>query len=495
MRVQLGGEVDIAGFRAQARTLLASGIRPELVQWTTSAQAGDLFGQVDASQAQGVIDSPAEPTRAVAPVPKVPAAFVELCETVILHSDPQRFALMYQLLWRLAHEPGLRHDPLDEDMLRAQQMAKAVRHDIHKMRAFVRFREVPDDTAPGGVRHVAWFEPMHHIVQANAPWFMRRFTQMNWVLLTPQCCAAWDGSKLTFRPGASREEAPAADAGEQHWLTYYRSIFNPARLKLAMMQKEMPRKYWHNLPEASLISSLAAQAMARTGAMIDEAPTEPARKVSRLVRPAQAVIPLTIHSLDDLQQATQGCRDCPIGATATQAVNGDGPLRTRLMFVGEQPGDQEDLAGRAFVGPAGQLFQRALERLRIQRDEIFVTNAVRHFKFELRGKRRIHKTPTQAEAAACLRWLEREIDLVQPQALVALGATASRSLLGRSVALLSERGRWHVSANGRPVMVTVHPSSLLRMDPQLQHAAFERFVSDLALAADSSSPPGVHLVG
>ncbi|WP_048441864.1 UdgX family uracil-DNA binding protein [Caenimonas sp. SL110] len=495
MRVQLDGEVDIAGFRAQARQLLAAGVRPELVQWTTSAQTSDLFAQDCASQAPAVIDAHCGLPQAVAPLPRVPAAFIELCESVVLHSDPQRFALMYQLLWRLAHEPGLRHDPLDEDMLRAQQMAKAVRHDIHKMRAFVRFREVPDDAAPGGVRHVAWFEPMHHIVQANAPWFMRRFTQMNWVLLTPRCCAAWDGSKLTFRPGASREEAPAADAGEQHWLTYYRSIFNPARLKLAMMQKEMPRKYWHNLPEASLISSLAAQAMARAGGMIDEAPTQPVRKVSRLARPARPAIPLIIESPDELKQATQNCRDCPIGATATQAVNGDGPQRAKLMFVGEQPGDQEDLAGRAFVGPAGHLFQRALERLGIRRDEIFVTNAVRHFKFELRGKRRIHKTPTQAEAAACLHWLEREIQWVQPHALVALGATASRSLLGRSVAVMSERGRWHTSPGGLPVMVTVHPSALLRMDPHLQPAAFEQFVADLALATALASPPGLHLVG
>ncbi|MES2785784.1 MAG: UdgX family uracil-DNA binding protein [Pseudomonadota bacterium] len=489
MRVQLDGEVDIAGFRAHARKLLASGVPPERVQWTTSLQSDDLFAQEEETQPPGTSRSssqmlPAEPSTA-----RVPAAFVQLCETVVLHSDPQRFALLYQLLWRLHHEPGLRYDPLDADMLRAQQMAKAVRHDIHKMRAFVRFREVQDDTAPQGVRHVAWFEPMHHIVRANAPWFMRRFTQMNWALLTPQCCAQWDGLHLAFGPGASRDEAPPADAGEQHWLTYYRSIFNPARLKLAMMQKEMPRKYWHNLPEASLISSLAAGALARTGEMIDEMPSQPARKVTRLSRPAPPVIRLNIDSLEDLHQATQVCRDCPIGERATQAVNGDGPLRAKLMFVGEQPGDQEDLAGRAFIGPAGQLFQRALERLQIGRDEIFVTNAVRHFKFELRGKRRIHKTPTQAEAAACLHWLEREIDLVQPQALVALGATASRSLLGRNVAVMSERGHWHTSPGGLPVMVTVHPSALLRTPPDLQHEAFEQFVADLALALAGPGTP------
>jgi DNA polymerase len=153
------------------------------------------------------------------------------------------------------------------------------------------------------------------------------------------------------------------------------------------------------------------------------------------------------------------------------------------MLVGEQPGEQEDLRGRPFVGPAGQLLERALQRVGLPRDQLFVTNAVRHFKFELRGKRRIHKTPSQQEAAACAHWLEEEIALVQPHALVALGATAARSLLQRSVAVTAERGQWHRRPDGREVLVTLHPSALLRMPAQEQPAAFERFVQDLTLAA------------
>jgi DNA polymerase len=152
------------------------------------------------------------------------------------------------------------------------------------------------------------------------------------------------------------------------------------------------------------------------------------------------------------------------------------------MFVGEQPGDQEDLRGEPFVGPAGQLFERGLARVGLDRQAVFVTNAVRHFKFELRGKRRIHKTPTQQEALACRHWLDDEIALVQPQALVALGGTAARSLLGRPVAVLSERGRWFEREDGLRVLVTVHPSALLRMQPELLPAAFEEFVRDLQLA-------------
>ena len=475
MHVRLASETDFAGFRARARALLAAAVPPEAVQWSTQARSDDLFDT--ASPQDDLVAPPGAATVAV------PASFLALCEKVVLHREPQRFALLYRLLWRLSREPLLRDDPLDSDMLRARDMAHAVGHDIHKMRAFVRFREVEDgDTA--GPLHVAWFEPEHHIVQANAQWFMRRFAQMRWAILTPDCCAQWrPGGHLAIGPGVGREQAPPADAGEQLWLTYYRNIFNPARLKLAMMQKEMPRKYWRNLPEAVLITPLAAQARERSGRMIAQPATETARRFTRLP-PAMPGVPAerAIHSLQDLRNATQTCRRCPIGACATQAVNGEGPVTPALMFVGEQPGDQEDLHGRPFVGPAGQLFDRALARLKFPRDSVFVSNAVRHFKFELRGRRRIHKTPGQQEAAACAHWLEQEIALVKPRALVALGATAARSLLGRPVAVTKERGRWLRRDDGIDVLVTLHPSALLRMAPEEQPRAFEEFVADLALA-------------
>jgi uracil-DNA glycosylase len=474
MRAQLASDTDFAGFRAHARALLAQQVPPDQVHWATSANDGDLFAQEPV-----LADAAVAATSAAS----VPSAFLALCETVVLHSEPQRFALLYRLTWRLQHEPALRHDPLDADMVLARQMANAVGHDIHKMRAFVRFREVPDPDVPGQVLHVAWFEPEHHIVDANAPWFMRRFTQMHWAILTPQRCVSWDGHELQFRPGAHRHQAPPADAGEQLWLTYYQSIFNPARLKLATMQREMPRKYWRNLPEAQFISPLAARAVERSGGMIAQEPTQVMRRVVKLERAETPPAPVQRpSSLPELAQAVQRCRACPIGVMATQGVSGEGPLRPALMLVGEQPGDQEDLRGRPFVGPAGELLARAMDRLGLARESVFLTNAVRHFKFEVRGKRRIHKTPAQAEAAACLHWLEEEIAIVQPQALVALGATAARSLLHRPVAVTAERGRWHTRADGRKVLVTLHPSALLRMAPELQQAAFEAFVSDLKAA-------------
>ncbi|HXD43306.1 MAG TPA: UdgX family uracil-DNA binding protein [Ramlibacter sp.] len=210
--------------------------------------------------------------------------------------------------------------------------------------------------------------------------------------------------------------------------------------------------------------------------------------VPPIPRPVDRTDPLStlaldgIGSLAELKSATMACRECPIGQFATQSVIGEGNPKARLMLVGEQPGDQEDLQGHPFVGPAGRLLARALEEAGIPRDQVFVSNAVKHFKFELRGKRRIHKSPSQREAAACLHWLEDEIALVRPLALVALGSTAARSAVGRAVPVMAERGKWLPRPDGRQVLITLHPSALLRVLPEDREEAFELFVKDLAKA-------------
>lgn len=189
-----------------------------------------------------------------------------------------------------------------------------------------------------------------------------------------------------------------------------------------------------------------------------------------------------LQALNALRDAAAGCRECPIGFIGTQTVWGEGPVRARLMLVGEQPGDHEDLQGRPFVGPAGQLLMRALDELGWPRDALYVTNAVKHFKFEMRGKRRMHKTPAQREAAACLHWLESEIEHVKPQALVALGATAARQLMGRAVPVLANRGQWLEREDGLPVLVTLHPSALLRIVGEDRDAAYAQWLADLRQA-------------
>ena len=249
---------------------------PQAVDWRCQADAAnDLFAPEPHCQA---LPSPAPH----APTLRVPPDFVRLCEQLILHRDPARFALMYRLLWRMAQGGDMaraaRHDPLDADRMQAHHMVRAVRRDMHKMHAFVRFRPVVEPD--GQTLHMAWFEPDHYITEANAGFFIRRFTQMRWAILTPDASVRWDGQHLHTGPGAQRSDAPPPDAGEALWLTYYRHIFNPARLKLTMMKKEMPTRYWHNLPEAALITELAQTAHERSAKMVEAEATVPRRRIA-----------------------------------------------------------------------------------------------------------------------------------------------------------------------------------------------------------------------
>jgi uracil-DNA glycosylase family protein len=203
-------------------------------------------------------------------------------------------------------------------------------------------------------------------------------------------------------------------------------------------------------------------------------------------QPAPRVAPDT-GSLEEVRDAARSCKACPLWINATQTVFGAGPQQAPIMLVGEQPGDQEDRGGHPFIGPAGQMLDRALAQAGIERDAVYVTNAVKHFKFELRGKRRLHKKPGDAEIAACHQWLERELELVAPSLVVAMGATAARALLGRATAIEKNRGKLIPFAAGVQVLVTVHPSYLLRVPREARAEAYARFVRDLGVAAPFSN--------
>lgn len=269
-RIALTAPDDFDGWRAAARRLALAGVDPADIVWQVGEHSADLFG-----------DAPLPPERPDAGF-SVPRAFVDLAEKAILHREPERFALLYALLCRLRARPGLMEDKADPLLRRVDVLARAVRRDIHKMRAFVRFREMADEE---GARFVAWFEPEHHIVRANAGFFMRRFASMRWSILTPEISIHWDGAALTQGPGAQRSDAPDGDPVEALWKGYYSAIFNPARLKTGAMLSEMPKKYWRNLPEAALIPDLIAGAQAREAAMIATAPLPekaPKRRVMSL---------------------------------------------------------------------------------------------------------------------------------------------------------------------------------------------------------------------
>ena len=475
--IALAHQVDFEGWRNAARRLATDNVPPSSVLWSVGAP-DDLFSS-DAA--------PPDPAAAPAPAFPVPRPLVELAQTVIQAQDPERFALLYGLIWRVRQgERAIVQDVTDPMVTRARQLAQSVRRDTHKMRAFVRFRAV---TMEDETRYVAWFEPEHFIVEANADFFIRRFATMVFSILTPYRSLHWTGQERQFGPGADRSEVPDDDALERYWRAYFGAIFNPARLKISAMTSEMPRKYWRNLPEAAAIPELVRSAAGRTQTMLEQntmPTTTPAARPTPQAAPIGSELRHSIPeagSMQALRHEAAGCRRCPLWEPATQTVFGEGPSDARMMMVGEQPGDQEDLAGRPFVGPAGQMLDRAILEAGIDRQIVYVTNAVKHFKFEPRGKRRIHQKPDQTEVVACAGWLSEERRIVAPALLVMLGVTAARAVLGRPVTISRERGRPIALDGNQQGLVTVHPSYLLRLpDEDAKRREYAAFVADLKQA-------------
>jgi probable DNA metabolism protein len=467
--IALDSETDFEGWRKAARALALNDVKPADATWTVQGNEPELFEP----------SPPTSPLEAPAGTFNVSAKFVELAQSCVLHRNPERFSILYRLLWRLRSNHDLLNVATDPDVSLVAAMSKAVHRDQHKMKAFVRFREVGREPKS---RFVAWFEPEHHIVAATAPFFVSRFADMPWSILTPDVCAHWDGHVVSLTSGVSKLDAPGEDRLEETWLRYYASTFNPARLKVKAMQTEMPKKYWRNLPEASLIKPLIAGAERLTNTMIANAATEPHKSQKR---PEPSMKPRHAASdIEALREEAADCRACPLWKDATQTVFGEGPQSAQIMLVGEQPGDKEDLAGKPFVGPAGQMLDRALEEAGIERTKVYVTNAVKHFKFVPRGKIRLHQKPNTAEIKACRPWYERELAAIKPDLVVAMGATAAQCVFGKITPINKNRGRLIDLVDSVKALVTVHPSYLLRLpDPDAKAQEYARFVSDLKIAA------------
>ncbi len=470
VHVQLDTPDDFESWRDRARALVAAHVAPEQVSWSV---AGETTGDLFASVASGTVPD----VEARAPV-RASARFLDVAKSALLHRAPERFSLLYSLLWRLQANRQLMDDTADGQVREIERLARTVRRDIHKMRAFVRFRSMHDEN--GAERFVAWFEPEHHIVRANAAFFVDRFANQRWSILTPALSLHWNGSALQEGPPAHREDAPGHDATEAAWQRYYASIFNPARLKVGAMLKEMPRKYWKNMPETRLIPDLIAGAQAREAAMIAGAGEDT----------ASSPIPA---SLTDVAEGISTCRRCPIGCNGTRAVAGEGPTQARLLILGEQPGDTEEKQGRPFIGPAGAVLDTHLAEAGIDRNAAYLTNAVKHFKFAPRGKKRLHQNPSAREIDHCRWWLDAERALVRPDWILALGASAGRALLGRTPSVGRERGAPIALPDGSQMLLTTHPSYLLRLEGEARERETARFVQDLNVLAEALSNPAGHV--
>ncbi|MEO1138208.1 MAG: UdgX family uracil-DNA binding protein [Pseudomonadota bacterium] len=459
------GAVDV--WRKSARQLLALGIAPELVHFGTGT---GLFAMTPL---------PTQPK--APPAVTLSKSAVQLIETALCHADPERFDRAYALIWRLKERQVRFGDRSDRAMRKIMAQAKEVRRDIHKMHAFVRFREGP----PNGTRRAfaAWFEPTHNIVETATPFFAKRFGDMDWMIKTPELTALFRDGVLTFEE-TTDPAPPPDDATEELWCRYYAAIFNPARLMVSAMQSEMPQKYWKNLPETLQIPQLIRSAAERVDQMKALAPSQPpafARAIAR--QPSCKMAHQATSALEKTMLDARRCTRCSIGGRATQLVWGEGPTDAKIMIVGEQPGDQEDLSGRPFNGPAGAVLDMALEKVGFSRDRVYITNAVKHFKFKPRGKRRIHQRPNTGEVDACRWWLEFEIQQVRPFLIVALGATAARALTGSGDQIADRRGQVETGFAALPVFLTIHPAYLLRLrNPAEASLQTQRFHEDITLA-------------
>lgn len=467
IRVDLAKFDRFEAWRNAARQLASSGTRGEDILWADESTPSQLFG-ADPMPPAGKLEV------------RVSKEFLALAQTVGFHSDPERWTLLYEALVRFRHDLRFWSNPADPLMVRLNTLSKSVRRDIHKMHAFVRFHEI-DSTGPRRA-FAAWFEPDHPILQAGTPFFAKRFADMDWMIATPEGVAHFDGC-LRFTDQQLRPDLPP-DASHELWQTYFVNIFNPARVKINAMRSEMPIKYWKNLPETRLINEMLADAPRRVQMMAQARASDPpafAAKVTASVRvPAIATAPT---SMEDARAQASSCNRCTLCHNATQTVWGEGPADAALMIIGEAPGNQEDLAGRPFIGPAGRLLRDNLLGAGLDAEKIWLSNAVKHFKFARRGKQRLHKTPNEGEISHCRWWLDLERRFLSPRLTVALGASAAFALTGNRAPLTPRRGKLETTIDGGPVLISWHPSLILRLNGPAKIEALAQFKNDLAQAA------------
>ena len=400
----------------------------------------------------------------------VPRRFVRDARWVAAHSDASRWDLLYRVLWRTLHENRRLLDiAVDREVAAFNTMLAETHRDEHKMRAFVRFRRIVQDD---GERYIAWHRPDHHVVPLAAPFFAERFASMRWSILTPDECVHWNGETLDYTPGVDRSAAPAGDELEELWRAYYASVFNPARVNLKAMRAEMPVRHWGTLPEAQLIPSLVAEAASRVAAFGGEM-----KRVGARIRAEDTVA-------DVASQGGAHLRGLPAVRTRhADRVRRGSLRRRRSCWSASSRGTRRIIKGRPFVGPAGGVLNRALAAAGIARASVYVTNAVKHFSWEPRGKRRIHKTPRRPRCRPAVRGSKRRSTRCGRPPLVALGSMAARTLFGPQFRVLRERGQIRETPWAERTVATLHPSAVLRADtPEVSDQYFGWIVADLKLA-------------
>lgn len=380
-------------WRNHARNLLEEKVHYNEVVWQ-SDRTGSLFDFIDTTplpQASRI---------------KIPRDFIQDAEFVAAFRDESTWPLLYKLAYRIVYEEkNLMHISLDDDVLDFHRRMKLVSRDLHKVRAFVRFKEIKENDKS---IYMAWHRPDHRVLKFSAAFFTNRFNGMNWIIFTEDESMSWIDNQLSFGPGISQQEAQAFDQTEELWKTYYGSIFNPGRLKVKMMKKELPVRHWKTLPETEIIDQLIADAPKRL-----EEFYESQRPSAIQWIPKEA-------TLLELEAALPNCKACGLCDNNAIPVLGMGLANADIVFVLEQPGQEDEL-------------KKSLMENGILEENLYFTSSVKAAK---------KKRPTSFEIGACRPWLKAQLELIKPRILVCVGASAAQSVVGKKILIHEMNGKF-----------------------------------------------------
>ena len=477
-------------WRDAARKLIARRIAPDEVVWadrdgpqqmllgmvpTTNRMSGGSHVDEAAHDSSRSDASPASAARI-----RVPKRFTNLAEHVACHRDNRRWDFLYRVLWRLTHdEPNLLEITTDDDVHALLQMEREVLRELDVMKSEIRFRRIGEGA---GGHYVAWYRPEHRVLRLIVPFLQRRFGVMTWSVVTPDASIHWNGEVLNWSSGAAlpanAEQSSGNSSPEQQIEQWWSTVGKPLVIGQSL----------HASTCANSSSGSAQGMLDLDGTSSDEVPLQLAKRTTKRrvlsTTSAEEYLPAETRDLDALREAARSCRGCELHQHATQTVFGSGPTKARIVIVGEQPGDYEDRRGKPFVGPAGKLLDEVLAEVGIDPSQVYVTNAVKHFKWTPRGKRRLHAKPSSREVGACRPWLEAELLTIKPQVLVCLGATAIGALLGSGHRVTDEHGQVFASEWAPSTIVTYHPSAILRASGTEQGNELRtQFVDDLRKVA------------
>ncbi len=457
---------DFDDWRNNARLCLVQHLKPNDIDWQ---DVGEAQSNLFSNELESFNLLQEQSNESI----KIPKAFIEIAKIVACHRNPQKWSLLYNVLWNLVYgEKYILNIATHPIMHEIYNMKKSVGRDMHKMKAFVRFEKI---IIENNECYMAWYKPQHNIIKVVAPFFQNRFKIMQWAIMTPDGSAKWDGKKLSFSDIKLNDiDNKSKDSTVELWKTYYSAIFNPARIKIKAMLREMPRRYWETMPETQMITSILKDAPKRVNKMLSY--SEGSLISANDFLPKEK----TYHSLS---QAAQRCEGCPLFKCATQTVFGHGKNDSEIMFVGEQPGNTEDEIGQPFVGPAGNVLMRILEDLNIDREQFYFTNAVKHFKFKNVNNKRLHVSPSTKEIVACKPWLMSEIDIIKPKFIICLGITASRAILGYGFNMKLNRGKIVNYNETIKAIATYHPSSILRVTDEYQKDVIYKDIKEAVYTA------------